>query len=98
LRLSKAVPRSEAAMAAIATESALQRRLWALAGESLDAQPVQSAPRLYVDSLNAMIDQQTVRVAALNNRVPTGIQIVLLLGAAAALALMAFYLAMFSRG
>src|SRR3954471_4491979 len=98
IRLSGAVPGSRDAKAAIATESLLQRRLWGLAGEALDRQPVQSAPRLYVDSLNAMIDQQTTRVAALNNRVPTGIQLVLLLGAAAALGLMALYLAMFSRG
>ena len=32
--------------------------------------PRASAPRLYVETLNEMIDMQTVRVAALNNRVP----------------------------
>ena len=61
-------------------------------------QPIQSAPRLYVDSLNTMIDMQTTRVAAINNRVPSAISLVVVIGAAVALALMAVYLAMFSRG
>jgi hypothetical protein len=45
-----------------------------------------------------MIDMQTTRVAALNNRVPPAISLVELVGAAVALGLMAMYLAMFSRG
>lgn len=98
LSLSKTVPGSDDAKRAIATESQIQRRLWALAGQALGRQSIQSAPRLYVDSLNAMIDMQTTRVAALNNRVPPSISLVELLGAAIALALMAVYLAMFSRG
>lgn len=98
IRLSSSVPGSTAARRAIATESLIQRQLWRLAGQSLDAQPVQSAPRLYVDSLNTMIDMQTTRVAALNNRVPSAISLVVVIGAAAALALMAVYLAMFARG
>ena len=47
--------------------------MWALAGEALDQEPLASAPRLYVEALNEMIDAQTVRVAALNNRVPSEI-------------------------
>jgi hypothetical protein len=92
------VPGSGDAKRAIARESEIQRRLWGLAGESLAARPTDSAPRLYVESLNAMIDMQTTRVAALNNRVPTAISLVVVLGAAVALGLMALYLAMFSRG
>ena len=98
IRLSSSVPGSSSAKRAIAAESLIQRQLWRLAGRSLDAQPVQSAPRLYVDSLNTMIDMQTTRVAALNNRVPSAISLVVVIGAAAALALMAVYLAMFARG
>ena len=45
-----------------------------------------------------MIDQQTTRVAGLGNRVPTAISLVQVIGAAAALALMALYLALMSRG
>jgi hypothetical protein len=98
LRLSNSVPGSTAAKRAIATGSVLQRRLWNLAGKALAAQPIQSAPRLYVESLNEMIDMQTTRVSALNNRVPSAISIVEVIGAATALGLMALYLAALSRG
>jgi hypothetical protein len=98
LRLSRSVPGSLAQKRAIAAESALQRRLWHLAGQSLDVQPTQSAPRLYVESLNEMIDMQTTRVSALNNRVPAAILFVEVIGAATALGLMALYLAILSRG
>ena len=96
--LSRSVPGSSAQGRAIATESELQRRLWRMAGEALDGQPTESAPRLYVESLNEMIDMQTTRVSALNNRVPSAILMVEVIGAAAALGLLALYLAMLSRG
>ncbi len=98
IRLSNSVPGSEDAKRAIAAESVLQRRLWDLAGRSLAGQPTESAPRLYVESLNEMIDMQTTRVSALNNRVPRAILFVEVIGAALALALMALYLAALSRG
>ncbi len=98
LALSRARPSSPAAKRAIAAESALHRRLWSLAGEAFDAQPTQSAPRLYVESLNEMIDMQTTRVSALNNRVPSAIVLIEVIGAATALGLMALYLALLSRG
>src|SRR4029078_5989216 len=79
-------------------ESLLERRLWRLAGQALETQPVQSAPRLYVESLDEMIDMQTTRVSALNNRVPSAILAVEVIGAAVALALLAFYLSVLSRG
>ena len=98
IRLGKTKPGSQAQHRAIAAQSVLQRRLWHLAGQALDRQPSDSAPRLYVESLNTMIDQQTTRVAGLGNRVPTAISLVQVIGAAAALALMALYLALMSRG
>jgi hypothetical protein len=98
IALSSSVPGSGDAKRAIGRESQIQRQLWSLAGQSLSGRPVDSAPRLYVDSLNAMIDMQTTRVAAINNRVPSAISLVVVIGAAVALALMAVYLAMFSRG
>ena len=76
IALSTAVPGSGDAKRAIARESQIQRQLWSLAGQSLDGQPIQSAPRLYVESLNEMIDMQTTRVAAINNRVPPAISLV----------------------
>ena len=59
--------------------------------------PTASAPRLYVETLNHMIDQQTVRKAALNNRVPPAVLWFELASAMLALALLAFYLALLDR-
>jgi hypothetical protein len=98
IRLSTAVPGSGAAAAAIADENVLQRSLWRLAGQALAGSPQDSAPRLYVESLNEMIDMQTVRVSALANRVPTAVLVIEVVGAAVALGLLAMYLAMLSRG
>jgi hypothetical protein len=98
IRLSRSIPGSARQSRAIADGSALQRRLWRLAGQALDASPVASAPRLYVDSLNNMIDMQTVRVSALNNRVPGAVLGLEVLGAATALGLLALYLAILGRG
>jgi hypothetical protein len=70
IALSGSVPNSTGARAAVAQGHRLQRELWGLAGQALSDQPVASAPRLYVETLNEMIDMQTVRVAALDNRVP----------------------------
>src|SRR5213592_2036126 len=70
LRTSHEVPNSPAMQRTAAQEDVLQQRLWGQAGQALGAAPSASAPRLYVDALNTMIDQQTVRLSALNNRVP----------------------------
>jgi hypothetical protein len=98
IRLSESVPDSAAARDAIAEGSRLQRSLWRGAGEALAASPTDSAPRLYVETLNEMIDMQTVQVSALSNRVPTAVLVVEIVGAAVGLGLLALYLAMLSRG
>jgi len=98
IALTYAVPDSGRSAAAVAAESGIQRQLWRLAGETLVASPTDSAPRLYVDSLNDMIDMQTVRVAGLSNRVPSAILILEVIGASAALGLLAAYLAILGRG
>jgi hypothetical protein len=92
------VPGSDEIRRTIATEDGLQRRLWGLAGEALADAPVASAPRLYVDSLNEMIDQQTVRISALNNRVPGSVLGLEVVAAAVALGLLALYLSLLGRG
>ena len=51
-----------------------------------------------MDSLNAMIDQQAVRVAALNNRVPNTVLWLEAIAAAVALGLLALYLSLLGRG
>jgi hypothetical protein len=98
LRLSRARPGSAAQHRAIADGTVLQRRLWRLAGQELNKAPLASGPRLYVDTLNNMIDMQTVRVSALNNRVPGAVLGLEALGAAAALGFLAVYLAILGRG
>ena len=92
------MPSSDEARRAQADGEVLQRELWRLAGQALDEAPTASAPRLYVQTLNEMIDQQTVRVAALNNRVPGPVLALEVIGAAVALGLLAFYLALVGRG
>jgi hypothetical protein len=92
------IPGSTALSRTAAEQSRIQRDLWRLAGEALNRRPVASAPRLYVDSLNEMIDQQTARLAGLNNRVPDAVLWLELLGAAFALGLLAIYLSMLGRG
>jgi hypothetical protein len=98
IRLSDSVPGSPAADAAVADGQRLQRELWSLAGQELDTAPTASAPRLYVESLNQMIDMQTVRVAGINNRVPAAVLAVELVGAALALGLLGVYLSILGRG
>jgi len=98
LRMSHEVPGSSAMARTIAAEDLVQRRLWGLAGQAIGGAPIASAPRLYVDALNAMIDQQTVRISALNNRVPGPVLALEVLGAAAALGLLALHLTVLGRG
>lgn len=96
--LSERLPGSDAEQAAAAREQHIQRQLWRIAGEALDARPTDSAPRLYVETLNDMIDAETVRVSALANRVPTAVLLLEVLGAALALGLLGAYLSIIGRG
>ena len=98
LLLSHEIPGSAAQRRVVATGSAQQRRLWRLAGQALNSAPLATGPRLYIDSLNSMIDMQTVRVAALNNRVPGAVLGLEVIGAAVSLGLLALYLAILGRG
>ena len=98
IRLTDSVPGSEEQAAAIADGQALQRRLWRLAGEALAASPVDSAPRLYAETLNEMIDQRTCGWRGVSNRVPDAVLALEVLGAALALGLLAAYLSMLGRG
>jgi hypothetical protein len=98
IEVSNTVPGSSAQDAAAEGEQQLQRQLWALGGHALETAPVASAPRLYIETLNEMIDAQSVRIAALNNQVPNAVFILEVLGAALALGLLAAYLAISGRG
>jgi hypothetical protein len=98
LALSHAVPTTGRFRDVVARQDVLQRRLWGLAGDALRGAPRDSAPRLYVETLNEMIDQQTVRVASINNRIPNAVLVLELLGAAFAFGLLALYTSMHGRG
>jgi hypothetical protein len=98
IRLSHDVPASADMRRTAAAENVVQRRLWRHAGRAMNAAPVASAPRLYVDSLNSMIDMQTVRIAGLNNRVPGEVLALEVFGAAVALGLLGLYLSVLGRG
>ena len=98
IRISDDVPGSDAARDVRAQEERIERRLWGLAGQALDTAPTASAPRLYVETLNEMIDGENARIAALGNRVPTAVLVLEVLGSALALGLLAAYLAIVGRG
>jgi hypothetical protein len=97
LELTDEVPGSDAATRSIAEGTALQRQLWGLAGQAVRADPRDTAPRLYMESLNEMIDQQTVRVAGLNNRVPTEVLLLEVIGSAIAMFLLGLHVGLLGR-
>lgn len=91
-------PESAAAQAAIAVSDEVERELWRLASQALADAPQDSAPRLYVESLNESFDSRVERVAGLANRVPTPVLVVEITGASLALALLGLHLAVLGRG
>jgi hypothetical protein len=92
IQLSRTVPGSAHQNRVRFASGRIQRQLWALAGESLNKNPTDSAPRLYVDSLNEMFDSQSSRIYSLGNRVPTPVLVLEIAGAAIALAILALHL------
>jgi hypothetical protein len=76
----------------------LQRALWSTAGDAVAADPSGTAPRLYVEALNAMIDSHTDRVTSLRNRVPETVVFLEVFGSAIAIGVLALYLALLGRG
>lgn len=98
LQISKEVPGSSGMRRTTAAEGAVQRRLWHLAGQSIDSAPLASAPRLYVDSLNATFDAQSTRLSSLTNRVPGAVLALEVFGAAVAIGLLALHISVLGRG
>ena len=98
LQLAHEVPDSGAMNRTVDAQTEVQRALWRLAGKALARAPQDTAPRLYVESLNAMIDQRTARVSALRNRIPSDVLALELIGSAIALALLTLYLELLGRG
>jgi hypothetical protein len=98
LRLSHQVPGRAAFRQTVANGDVIQEELWGLATQAVQQQPTATAARLYEESLNAMIDEQNVRVAGLSNRVPTEVILLELIGAAIALFLLGLHVGVLGRG
>lgn len=96
--MAEQVPDSAAFDAASARMEDLQRQLWALAGDAVGADATGTAPRLYVETLNEMIDAHADRVASVRNRVPSTVLALQVFGCALALGALALYLALLGRG
>lgn len=96
--VAESVPGNADQKAAAARETELQRDLWRQASEAARRDPESAVSRLYLETLNEMIDAQTVRIASLANRVPTSVLLLELLGACIALFLLAGYLTLVGRG
>jgi hypothetical protein len=84
--------------AAEAEAEAIQRELWARAGTALQQAPTDSAPRLYVETLNELIDADTTRAATLGNRIPSAVVYLQIVGSAIAMAALGFFLGLHGRG
>ena len=76
----------------------LQRELWAAAGDAVRADPSGTAPRLYIETLNTMIDTHNSRVTSLRNRVPSPVVVLQVLGSAVAVGVLSLYLTLLGRG
>jgi hypothetical protein len=98
IRIARARPESSEQRQAAAASSRLQRQLWDLAGQALNQSPIDTAPRLYVESLNEAFDSRSSRVSSLGNRVPTAVLVLELVVAAVALASLGLHLSTIGRG
>jgi hypothetical protein len=98
IALSESVPDSAPFRAASNESVEIQNSLWALAGDALNQAPEASAPRLYVETLNEMIDAHTTRLAALDNRIPPPVLWLQILAGALALGVLGMFLAAHERG
>jgi hypothetical protein len=98
IALADRVPTTEGFNAVTARMDRLQRELWSIAGDAVRGAPEATAPRLYLETLNSMIDTHTARVASLRNRVPSTVMLLQVVGAAVALGVLSLYLALLGRG
>jgi hypothetical protein len=98
LQVGREVPGSASMRRSTAAEGVVQRRLWRQAGAAVASAPLATAPRLYVESLNATIDSQATRLARLQNRVPGAVLLLELVGACIALGLLALHISVLGRG
>jgi hypothetical protein len=98
IEVADAVPDTGSYRDAIAKVEGLQGELWDVAGDAVGSDPVGTAPRLYIETLNDSFDTHTSRVASLGNRVPTPVMMLLVVGSAVAVGALAFYLTLLGKG
>ena len=98
IALADEVPDSPSFNAASARMDGIEHSLWQTAGEAVAHDPRGTGPKLYVEALNPMFDSHSSRVASLANRVPDTVIVLLVVGSAIALGVLAMYLAMLGRG
>lgn len=95
--LSRQVVESDSFVASVQRSSDIQRELWALASTTMSAHPTDSAPRLYVESLNNMFDAGLSREAAFIDRIPDSVVYLQIGSAALGLGVLGLYLATLGR-
>ncbi len=96
--MNESPPDSEEFDTAVKVMDGLHSDLWGVAGAAIAKAPQDSAPRLYVETLNDTIDRHADRVASLRNRVPSAVWILQILGSAIALGVLSLYLSFLGRG
>jgi hypothetical protein len=96
--LGNQVPDSDRFDEDVAQIGDVQRQLWSVAGDAVRADPDGTAPRLYIETLNSMIDSHTDRVTSLRNRVPGTVLILQVFGSAIGVGTLSLYLALLGRG
>ena len=84
--------------AAVSKSRELQRSLWSNAGSAIADLPIDSAPRLYVESLNQVIDADSTRVSALGNRIPSSVLLLYIAAGGVAMAALGLFMGLHAKG
>jgi hypothetical protein len=98
VELANQVPNNDQFDQAVEEMGDVQQSLWMVAGDAVRADPQGTAPRLYIETLNEMIDSHTERVTSLSNRVPSTVLVLQVVGSAVAIGVLSLYLALLGRG
>ena len=97
LRLAHVVTDTRTFDESVASSADMQRAMWKVAGQALDTAPQDTAPRLYVESLNSMFDASASREGAFFDRIPDTVVALQIGGAAVSLGVLGLYLATLGR-
>ena len=98
IELSNTEVESEPFNAAVSKSREVQRSLWSNAGSAIADLPIDSAPRLYVESLNQMIDADSSRVSALGNRIPSSVLVLYIAAGGLAMGALGLFMGLHGKG